>query len=306
MSTAEPLTLIEDVAQKPAPQSADAKVLLALLQRHYINPKDPEPGGAFLTEVAFNGTWGGSRADALYMGFTSASGRILIGHEVKVSRADWRRELDKHGKADPWADQCHEWWIVAPPGVVPVEELPQDWGLLNPPTGRKRVRMHVVKPAHGHTDRVPGWDAVRSFTARYDTVRRAELASDLKAVRENMAAKIDAGVARRFADQESWNRGRVEAMEERLAGVAAVLGVEDIVDGNSYGNRIGKRDLERLVPYAKALGGIHQQLDALTNRYRSPLKELEQILEALRTNMDTLQSLARPALDGDHILSQEA
>lgn len=52
MSTAEPLTLIEDVAQKPAPQSADAKVLLALLQRHYINPKDPEPGGAFLTEVA--------------------------------------------------------------------------------------------------------------------------------------------------------------------------------------------------------------------------------------------------------------
>lgn len=147
------------------------KELLDLLRRHYIKPGAPFPGGTFIPECGINGGAGGSRADALYVGFTSASGRLLVGHELKVSRADWRRELDKVGKADFWADNCHQWWIVAPgPEVVPKEELPHGWGLMYPST-RTKTRMQIVVKAETHADRVPSWLAVRSIMARLDTLR---------------------------------------------------------------------------------------------------------------------------------------
>lgn len=72
--------------------------LLERLERHYIKPGEPLAGGVFLPEVGINGG-GSSRCDAIYVGFTSTSGRMLVGHELKVSRADWRRELDQPGKA---------------------------------------------------------------------------------------------------------------------------------------------------------------------------------------------------------------
>lgn len=144
-----------------------SRALLERLRRHYIAP-GPMPGGIFVPECGVNGGRQ-SRADALYVGFTSTSGRILVGHELKISRADWRRELDKVGKADLWADNCHAWYIVAPSTeIVPVEELPDGWGLMVP--GRTKTRLTIVVKARVHADRVPSWDVVRSIMARQDTL----------------------------------------------------------------------------------------------------------------------------------------
>jgi hypothetical protein len=153
--------------------------LMARLRRHYIPPK-PMPGGVFLEECGFNGAFGASpRCDALYVGFTGASGRILVGHELKVSRQDWRNELDKAGKADAWADECHEWYIVAPDeDTVPREELPPAWGLMVP-NPRAKTRMRVVKRAANYPGRVPSWDAVRSIMSRLDTLKREEIANEV-------------------------------------------------------------------------------------------------------------------------------
>jgi hypothetical protein len=148
--------------------------LLAKLRRHYIKP-GPRPGGLFVEECGRNGNAGaGSRCDALYVGFTAASGRTLIGHEVKVSRGDWLRELDKPGKADTWADSCHAWYVVAPAGVVQIEELPDGWGLMNP-ARRRSTRMTIVVKAQTYLDRVPSWETVRSILARQDTLSAAAL-----------------------------------------------------------------------------------------------------------------------------------
>ena len=63
------------------------------LERHYIKPGPLLPPGIFLPEVGWNPAGGASgRAggcDAIWVGFTTTSGRILVGHELKVSRADW-------------------------------------------------------------------------------------------------------------------------------------------------------------------------------------------------------------------------
>lgn len=71
------------------------------------------------------------------------SRRMLHGHEVKVSRGDWLRELRDPTKADTWRQYCDRWWLVAPAGVARPDELPTGWGLLVP-VGRV---LRAVVPA---------------------------------------------------------------------------------------------------------------------------------------------------------------
>lgn len=68
--------------------------------------------------------------DALAMCLWPSSGMPLHAFEVKTSRSDWRRELANPEKSAPWLAAADFFWVVAPPGVVKREELPEAWGLL--------------------------------------------------------------------------------------------------------------------------------------------------------------------------------
>lgn len=168
------------------------KHLLAQLRRHYIKPGQTPAGGVFVVECGLNGNQGtSSRCDALYVGFTSSSGRLLVGHEVKVSRADWRRELSKPGKADTWADQCHSWYVVAPSvDIVPPDELPLGWGLMVP-SRRATSRMEIKVPATVHADRVPSWHITRSVLARLDTLQSCEVAAIRRTATDEARRELD-------------------------------------------------------------------------------------------------------------------
>lgn len=171
--------------------------LMVRLQRHYIKPGEPMPGGVFIEECGLNGNHQQSRCDALYAGFTSTSGRLLIGHEVKASRADWRKELDSPGKSDKWADQCHAWYIVAPSvEIVPPQELPSGWGLMVP--GKSKTRMTVVVKAMVHADRTPSWEIMRSILARYDTLRASAIRSAANDARDVAHREMEAKLSERL------------------------------------------------------------------------------------------------------------
>ncbi|HEX7352527.1 hypothetical protein [Brachybacterium sp.] len=190
--------------------------LLAMLRHHYIaESTDPHAraGGVFADEVSPNGSWGGPgirRADAIYAGFTSASGRILVGHELKVSRADWRAELAKVGKADAWADACHQWWIVAPStDIVPPEELPEGWGLLLPPRSSRGRRMQVAVKATVKPDHNPPWWAVRSVMARLETLEHDQRRQEIQRV-------VQAQVEERMKHSERYRRPDPVSHEDRV------------------------------------------------------------------------------------------
>lgn len=68
---------------------------------------------------------------------------IYHGHEVKVSRSDWLRELADPSKAETFAQHMHHWWLVATPGVVR-DDLPDGWGLL---VLQSNGRLRKVKDA---------------------------------------------------------------------------------------------------------------------------------------------------------------
>jgi len=207
--------------------------LLERLKRHYIKPGQPLPGGIFLPEVGWNGSAGGG-CDAIYVGFTSTSGRILVGHELKVSRNDWLAELNKPGKSDPWADQCHEWWlVVADPAIVHDGELPAHWGLMTPGPSKTRMKIHTRAVRKNPAEHRPSWDAVRSIMARQDTLRSQAIA----AVRESAHAEA-------YRDQQARVNAAVES-RMRTQPDARILREQLDKITNALGGHVDFTDQER-------------------------------------------------------------
>lgn len=64
----------------------------------------------------------------------------LHGHEVKVSRSDWLRELADPSKAETFRRYCDRWWlVVSDRAIVKPGELPAGWGLMALSDGVLRV-----------------------------------------------------------------------------------------------------------------------------------------------------------------------
>lgn len=215
--------------------------LTEALRRHYeaTIKGNAGSGGTFVTEVGVNGAWGASRrCDALHIGFTTGSGRILRGHEIKVSRADWLNEVNKPDKADFWADSCHEWWIVTPePDIIHPGELPRGWGHMCPSLNPRHRKFQIITPATPKPDGFnPPWDAVRSVFSRLDSTQAREREKVLAAEREAMVRKMEASF------QE-----RRELMESRTTSVdqdryKALTEMEELLGGtlSSFNSRLGK------------------------------------------------------------------
>jgi len=252
--------------------------LLAVLRVHYIRDAPPgaTAGGVFVAEVGVNGEWGASsRCDALYAGFTSASGRILIGHEIKVSRSDWLAELRKVGKADTWADACHAWHVVVPDeAVVKREELPEGWGLMLPPKRGKRMQIAVkAKVKENHN---PPWWAVRSMMARLDTL-------EAKARSQEFTAKVEAEINRREAARRRDLTGvpfEVKQRLKRLEKLERALGCE-VADFNDH-------QLRQLDP-ATIAHGLRLAKSLTSSDYElARLRGVIHTLDELKANIDSV------------------
>ncbi|MDX3282744.1 hypothetical protein [Streptomyces scabiei] len=74
------------------------------------------------------------------------AGRIDVC-ELKVSKADFRRELEQPAKAEAWWPYSTTFCIVSPGvHITPPDELPPGWGLMVPNPRGRRFKV-VVKPA---------------------------------------------------------------------------------------------------------------------------------------------------------------
>lgn len=138
-------------APEPAPRTTEADVF-ALLAKRYGTRSGNGPKWALIPHVRNGAGWGGSTGygglrtcDAIAVGLWPSTGLGLHGHEIKVSRSDWLRELKDPTKADAFRSFCDHWWVVAPAGVVRADELPAGWGLLE--AKGRRLLVAVWAPA---------------------------------------------------------------------------------------------------------------------------------------------------------------
>lgn len=119
--------------------------LLNMLRRHYL-PEYRISEGIFAPEIGAPGT-SGRRADLIWLPVASR-GRKLVGHEIKVSRVDLKHELAQPEKCVPWKRYCDRWWLVVPHAeLLRGFDVPEDWGIMLPPSGRRTRSMTVLREA---------------------------------------------------------------------------------------------------------------------------------------------------------------
>jgi hypothetical protein len=113
--------------------------MLSLLRKRHAAKGGNGPEWAYLEKVRDAPGFDARRtADAMALGLWHNRGCELHGFEIKVSRADWRRELAELAKADGWRDR----------------RSLSTWGLLE--TGaRGSKRDEVALPTSNPQDRCP-------------------------------------------------------------------------------------------------------------------------------------------------------
>ena len=131
---------------------------------------------AFISQVPNATGMAHSRTcDGLAMSLWPSKGLHLHGFEVKVSRSDWLSEIQDLSKSFAFSRYCHYWWIVAPKGIVKLEELPEQWGLQEV-TASDNIR--VKKPASLLTPELVGPEFLAGL---FRSVHRAGTESEIRA-----------------------------------------------------------------------------------------------------------------------------
>ncbi len=72
----------------------------------------------------------GRRLDFVAFNRWGARAYRTVGFEIKVSQADYRRELEDFRKSELWTHVVDQFFIVAPGKLIDPETLPAGWGLL--------------------------------------------------------------------------------------------------------------------------------------------------------------------------------
>lgn len=140
-----------------------------------------------------NGTGSNLRrhADAVAMSIWPSRGYKIHGYEIKVSRSDWLRELKEPEKADPVAQFCDAWFLVAPADIVNEVEVPETWGWMVPSGKSLRIKKQPT-------------------VKKVEQLTRPFVAAMLRRSHEAQNSLVAAQVRKLRAEDEKANRDRVE------------------------------------------------------------------------------------------------
>lgn len=211
------------------------------IDRRHMRTDDAFRGGVVLHEVP---SVEGTRADALAVDFRNASPG-LIGYEIKVARGDWLQELDRPEKAQAWAQHCTEWYVIAPPGVVNKDELPDGWGLLAPVA---KVRTSAVVAARKKEPAPLPLSVVIELAKKLDTMRVHEVAAATEKL-QRQVRELQSAAQRRSSETSRYEEdGRI------LRDLLARIGVDRAHASTWLLSRPGSPEEETL---AAALSGTN-------------------------------------------------
>jgi hypothetical protein len=257
-------------------------VLVALRERH-ASKSGNGPEWAYVEHVRDNAGFNAKRTlDAMALGLWPSRGMELHGYEVKVSRADFRRELADVAKMDAFAHVLDRFWIVAPKGIVPAEELPATWGLLEVVDGgaiRQKVAAPLLTKTRADIPRdflVPLMRAAGAgltVTPEKAAIDEAEERGRLKGVADQKRS------GKNWEDLYSRSRGELETARNSLRSIEQALGV------NLHGtNRTQEERDARLAAISAAVKAavngdeVHTQARQAA---RSALADLQRIQEQI-------------------------
>lgn len=233
------------------------------------------PEYAFLTDVRNSVGFSGRvrTADAMAMSLWPSRGIYMTGFEVKVSRADWKKELAQPEKAEELAQFCKLWFIACPEKLIDKDEVPPGWGLIHV---KEDGGLKYAKPAPEHPHREPTWmlfaslmrDVTEQWVPKSLVDQRIEAA-----VKERLA---------RIAHNEGYElkeaKRQMAQMNERVAAFEAASGVKLDRYSEHFNGQIGTA----VSALRKWSGVPHEELRQvaeLVNRLSLDIQEVAQFVK---------------------------
>ena len=194
---------------------SDKKIPMSEAQAiELLGRKVADEGFLTVPQVA-NGTGAIARrtADAILVQTWPSRGLSLTGVEYKRTLADWRRELRQGEKAEPVAAYCHFWLVLAPKGVVPVDEVPTGWGLWEFDERDRLLRTKAPPIQNSVKDLDLGFLSAILRSAEKKNRNETTLAADRRALEAEFDKRIDEAVKHRTRFQADLEK-KVQAFEE--------------------------------------------------------------------------------------------
>ena len=145
----------------------------------------------------------------------------LHGHEIKHSRADWLKELNQPTKQMTWFPYLHRFWIVALKGVVKVDELPAEWGLME----HRGSGLKVSKAASLFSPRSIPHDVLAAIMRRLLKTPASQKELELEYSRGYADGKIRDDRAREYEAKINAAQRKAADAVERLRVFEAMSGV---------------------------------------------------------------------------------
>lgn len=177
------------------------------------------PEWAIMWEVGEGtGARSGRYADAVMMSLWPSRGLEVHGVEIKVSRADWRREAADPSKAEAVARFCDRWWVHTAPGVVDdLSDVPPAWGL--------REWDGKTWKTLREAEKTPAEPITRTFLAallrRADGAMRTLVSETMREAREKEIAEAEKRREHFAASVAAAVERKTRALQESAANVAA-------------------------------------------------------------------------------------
>ena len=162
---------------------------------HRLQGTFSEPNYITLEEVRDATGFDGVRtADALAISLYRSRGKALWGFEMKVSRADWLKELKQPEKAESILRYCDYWALVVPnKDIVKSGELPPTWGMYV----AQKTRLKCVVPCP-KLEPLPM--SMTMFTAIAYALNRKQSKADEAILRKEREEGYKEGVKRSGSD----------------------------------------------------------------------------------------------------------
>lgn len=251
------------------PEKATAAAMIAMLRRHYL-PDESRPAGIFAPEIQAPGPTQ-RRADLIWLGCTAAAGSYLVGHEVKVSRSDVLAELTDLTKSDPWQRYCDRWYLVIPSlSLIDGLDLPDSWGVMLPPSGRRTRSMtvHRQAPVLHPAEQSPALRTLAAWLHWQVRDHRNRAEDRQKRLDRALAEVQELGVYSR--NSRDPNR---EVIDKVIRGLGGAWGASDEI--GSWKQRVKVDDV---VAALKDLGAVYERRD-----------EAQRAIDDLQRNLEASQ-----------------
>ena len=193
----------------------EKKIITAADIRAALRRRYSQPEASIAFEVAKSTGSGANRhLDAVAMELWPSRGFALHGIEIKVSKSDWKREKENPATAEEIARFCDYFWVAAPKGMIPVDDVPLAWGLLEYDPDKGELKQAKPAKANEHVQPIgkPFLAAMLRASSRVmdpedvDAVllkRRKELEASYE---QKLANAVEARRGRDKDDAENWRK----------------------------------------------------------------------------------------------------